>query len=371
MNKHLIPSFISLSSENGDFNPFHDYFPERLKEEEQYWYFGELLKDTIYLVEDGEGRTFIEKLIELRMIWKYLVVYDQEEEIKVFLDGLRRQGRKYYAKYETQDGGISFPGVSEGEKVPNLLIDIDTDGFSQLIKSIQGRDLRTFEDLQFVQALQRLKGTGWSVGSLSMLTDKKVSVFWRRFPTGRRVKVRRYQFGVPRYGDPITYSGVWVYGENVYLAEVEQDEYYVGEGWEKYYGIIGKAVRYDGSEVYTDSGDLVYGEVRFYPDPCEVWVVYDASQIAISADQKELDAVVDGIRKVLSPCSKVTLFPLLSSEEEGAANDEVEVEEVRYYVAVIGENGETVLISPDELSGGEMVVESKVGEYDRRREVIS
>lgn len=368
--RKLIPSFIAINKVGDDFDPFHDYFPERLKEKDQYWYFGEILKDVIYLLEDEDGRTFIEKLVELRLFWNYLTTNDQE--IIDFVNSLDIAGRKYSVKYLRDDGRMWFPGVSEGEKVENLLSDLDTDGFSKIVKDITGRELRTFEDLQYIETLQRLKGTGWSIGSLSMLTDQRLSMYWRRYPTGRKTKIKRYKFGVPKYGDPILYNGVWVYGKNVYMEEVEVDEYYLGEGWESYYGIIGRVVKYDGEEVYTGSGELVYGEVKFYPDPCEVWIVADISNLTIGPELRELELIVENSKNLLSPCTKVTFFPV-SFQESGPnqVRDEVVLEEVRYYSVVLKEDGSRILKNPDELAEGDLVVQNKVEEYDRKTEVYT
>jgi len=370
----LLPSLILVRKTSENFDPFHDFFPEKLKDHEQYWYFGEILKEVVYNLEDRDGKTLLDRLLELRLWWNTTTSTDPD--VDTFFRELLRDYYKGALRYFSipSDGSnpeLNLRHLSESSKVKYLLSELDTDGFSQLLYLLSGREMQSYEDLQAVLALQRLKGTVWSLGVISVLTGYRFGAFYRRYPTGRQVKVKRYQFGRPRYGDAGIYNGMWVYGNNVFFTDVEVDEYYMGPGWEEYFGIIGRPVIYDGQEVYTPTGELVYGEIKFIPDPCEVWIVSDVFHLQVDENLSVLGKIVEGVRKLLSPCSEVYLFPFLLAEEGvSVGRDSVEIEEVSYFVGVLKDEG-VVSKAPDEVLETDMITNPKLGEYARIVEEVS
>lgn len=359
----LLPSIL-LVRRDENFDPFHDFFPDKLKEMEQYWYFGEILKDIVYNLEGFEDKTILDRLLELRLYWNTLTSIDPD--IDAFFRGLALDYPKGASRYySTSTSNFLLRHLSESAKVRFFTSELDTDGFSDLLFLLTGVEPKSYEDLQVILSLQRLKGMVWSLGVISALTGYRFGAFYRHYPTGRKVKVKRYQYGKPRYGDPGLYNGMWVYGNNVFYSEVEVDEYYLGPGWEQYFGLIGRPVTYDGQEVYTSTGELVYGEVRFIPDPCEVWVVSDVIHLQVSDDHSVLTKIVEGVKKLLSPCSEVYFFPFLMPEEEPVdLMDSVEIESVSYFVGVRTDEG-VVPKSPEEISDEDLIVVNKLGEYAR------
>jgi len=371
--KSILPSFILVGEEGEDFDPFHDFLPENLKRLPQYWNFGELLKFIFYGLEDKRSRTILDNLIEQRNLWNTLIVGNPE--IEDFIDYFQRKEPLYSSRYIVKgpDGQarVKLGPLSESERVKLFLDSLDTDGITDFLKLILGRELNTYEDLQTVLALQRLKGMSLVGEVLAAVSGRRFNTFYRRYPTGRKTKVKRYKYGIPRYGDPILYNGMWVYGYNVYFEEVEVDEYYLGEGWEKFNGFLGRPVRYDGEEVYTDSGELVYGEVRFIPGPCEIWITSDVSHIEVDQELRVFDSIVEGFKKLVNPCAKVFFFPFISHEDRDfSIRDEVVLEEVTYLVGVIGESGVEIK-SPNDISDQDVVVQPKVQELSREVEVYS
>lgn len=368
MSSSLLPSIILVNKKQDNFDPFHDFFPEALKGLDQYWNFGELLKEVFYFLEDEGEESLLDKFLELRLLWNTLSSNDTE--LEDFFRNLVFELPELHSKYRDQSGGVYLGKLSESNRVREHLRSLDTDGFSRLIYLVSGRLPSKYEDLQLVLALQRLKGSVWSLGALSSFTDFRFAAFYRRYPTGRKVKVKRYYFGRPRYGDPGIYNGIWVYGNNVFFREEEVDEYYVGPGWEDYFGIIGRPVRYTGEEVYDDSGNLVYGEVRFFPDPCEVWVVSDLTHLEVSEGSNALENLLEGSKRLLSPCAEVYLFPFLRGEERTSVSNSVVLEEVQYFVGVLGPEG-VVSKRPDEISPTDVIVDYRLGEYIRIVEEVS
>jgi hypothetical protein len=310
--KSILPSFILVGGEGEDFDPFHDFFPENLKKLPQYWNFGELLNASRYQVGDGDGN------FEVRM-----GPLSESERVRIFLDSL------------------------------------DTDGISDFLKLILGRELNTYEDLQIVLALQRMKGMSLVGEILAAISGYKFNAFYRRYPTGRKTKVKRYRYGM------------WVYGYNVYFEEVEVDEYYLGEGWEKYSGYLGRPVRYDGEELYTGTGDLVYGEIRFIPGPCEVWITTDVSHLEVDSDLKVFEEIIHGFRNLTNSCAKIFFFPFMNFDQDDfRLRDEVALEEVRYLVGVAGGGGVEVK-TPEEVTEQDVIVDPRVQEYQRVKETYS
>lgn len=370
--KSILPSFILVGGEGESFDPFHDFFPENLKGLPQYWNFGELLKFVFYGLEDRRGRTILDNLIEQRNLWNTLTVGNPEIEdfLRYFLEKEPIYGSRYLTRGEGGEVSVRMGPLSESERVALFLESLDTDGISDFLEMILGRELNTYEDLQVVLALQRLKGMSIVGEILAAVSGYKFNAFYRRYPTGRRVKVKRYQYGIPRYGDPILYNGMWVYGYNVYFGEVEVDEYYLGEGWERYNGYLGRPVRYDGEEQYTSSGELVYGEFRFIPEPCEVWITTDVSHLEVDAELRTFERIVEGFRRLTNSCAKIFFFPFISSEEDFRFRDEVVLEEVTYLVGVVGSGGVEIK-TPEEVSEHDVIVIPKAQEYLRERETFS
>jgi hypothetical protein len=217
-----------------------------------------------------------------------------------------------------------------------------------------------------------MKGMSLVGELLAAISGYRFNAFYRRYPTGRKTKVKRYRYGIPRYGDPILYNGMWVYGYNVYFEEVEVDEYYLGEGWEKYNGYLGRPVRYDGEEQYTGTGDLVYGEIRFIPELCEVWITTDVSHIEVDSELKVFEKIIEGFRNLTNSCAKIFFFPFMNFEQKDfRLKDEVALEEVRYLVGVTLEDGGVEIKTPEEVTEQDVVVEPKVQEYQRIAETYS
>lgn len=364
----LLPSILLVKRGEENFDPFHDFFPEKLKGLDQYWYFGEILKRVVYLLEYRDEESLLDRIIELRLLWNTQATWD--DELNEAIRSLVREFPYIRDKYLNPDGSLKLNKLSESERVRYHLSHLDTDGFSKLFALITGREPSTYENLQLILALQRLKGSSRALSFLSSITGFGFNAFYRRYPTGRRVKIRRYYFGTPRYGDPGIYNGVWVYGDNVFYREEETDEYYVGPGWEEYFGLVGRPVIYSGEEVYTGDGTLVYGEVKFFPDPCEVWIVSDVTHLNVYEGSDALDKILDGAKSLLSPCSEVYLFPFIKNDERVLSSDSVEIEEVRYFVAVLREGTSTV-VSPEDVRPDDIIVDPKVSEHSRLSEEVS
>jgi hypothetical protein len=372
--KSILPSFILVGGEGEDFDPFHDFFPENLKKLPQYWNFGELLKFVFYGLEDRRERTILDNLIEQRNIWNTLTVGNPEIEdfIRYFRQKEPIYSSRYLVRDESGDVRVKMGPLSESERVRIFLDSLDTDGISDFLRLILGRELNTYEDLQVVLALQRMKGMSLVGELLAAISGYRFNAFYRRYPTGRKTKVKRYRYGIPRYGDPILYNGMWVYGYNVYFEEVEVDEYYLGEGWEKYNGYLGRPVRYDGEEQYTGTGDLVYGEIRFIPELCEVWITTDVSHIEVDSELKVFEKIIEGFRNLTNSCAKIFFFPFMNFEQKDfRLKDEVALEEVRYLVGVTLEDGGVEIKTPEEVTEQDVVVEPKVQEYQRIAETYS
>jgi hypothetical protein len=371
--KSILPSFILVGGEGEDFDPFHDFFPENLKKLPQYWNFGELLKFVFYGLEDRRERTILDNLIEQRNIWNTLTVGNPEIEdfIRYFRQKEPIYSSRYLVRDESGDVRVKMGPLSESERVRIFLDSLDTDGISDFLRLILGRELNTYEDLQVVLALQRMKGMSLVGELLAAISGYRFNAFYRRYPTGRKTKVKRYRYGIPRYGDPILYNGMWVYGYNVYFEEVEVDEYYLGEGWEKYNGYLGRPVRYDGEEQYTGTGDLVYGEIRFIPELCEVWITTDVSHIEVDSELKVFEKIIEGFRNLTNSCAKIFFFPFMNFEQKDfRLKDEVALEEVRYLVGVTVDGGVEIK-TPEEVTEQDVVVEPKVQEYQRIAETYS
>jgi hypothetical protein len=371
--KSILPSFILVGGEGEDFDPFHDFFPENLKRLPQYWNFGELLKFVFYGLEDRRERTILDNLIEQRNIWNTLTVGNPEIEDFIRYFSLKEPiySPRYLVRDESGDVRVRMGPLSESERVRLFLDSLDTDGISDFLRLILGRELNTYEDLQVVLALQRMKGMSLVGELLAAISGYRFSAFYRRYPTGRKTKVKRYRYGIPRYGDPILYNGIWVYGYNVYFEEVEVDEYYLGEGWEKYNGYLGRPVRYDGEEQYTDTGDLVYGEIRFIPEPCEVWITTDVSHLEVDSELRVFEEIIEGFRNLTNSCAKIFFFPFINFEQRDfLLNDGVVLEEVRYLVGVAGDSG-VEMKTPEEVTEQDIIVEPKVQEYQRITEAYS
>jgi hypothetical protein len=249
--KSILPSFILVGGEGKDFDPFHDFFPENLKKLPQYWNFGELLKFVFYGLEDRQGRTILDNLIDQRNIWNTLTVGNPEIEdfIRHFSLKEPTYSSRYLVRDENENVGVSIGPLSESERVRLFLDSLDTDGISDFLRLILGRELNTYEDLQVVLALQRMKGMSLVGELLAAISGYRFNAFYRRYPTGRKTKVKRYRYGIPRYRDPILYNGMWVYGYNVYFEEVEVDEYYLRRRVGKVQRVLGKAgqVRWRGA----------------------------------------------------------------------------------------------------------------------------
>jgi hypothetical protein len=315
--KSILPSFILVGGEGEDFDPFHDFFPESLKKLPQYWNFGELLKLVFYGLEDRRERTILDNLIEQRNIWNTLTVGNPEIEdfIRYFSLKEPTYSSRYLVRDENGNVMVRIGPLSESERVRLFLDSLDTDGISDFLRLILGRELNTYEDLQVVLALQRMKGMSLIGELLAAISGYRFNVFYRRYPTGRRTRVKRYRYGVP--------------GGNAYPEEVEVDEYYLGEGWEKYKGYLAKPVRYDGEEQYTGTGDLVYGEIRFIPGPCEVWITTDVSHLEVDSELRIFEEIIEGFRNLTNSCTKIFFFPLINLEEgDFCLEDEVVLEEV-------------------------------------------
>jgi len=371
--KSILPSFILVGGEGEDFDPFHDFFPENLKKLPQYWNFGELLKFVFYGLEDRRERTILDNLIEQRNIWNTLTVGNPEIEDFIRYFSLKEPvySSRYLVRDESGNVRVRMGPLSESERVRLFLDSLDTDGISDFLRLILGRELNTYEDLQVVLALQRMKGMSLVGELLAAISGYRFNVFYRRYPTGRKTKVKRYRYGIPRYGDPILYNGMWVYGYNVYFEEVEVDEYYLGEGWEKYNGYLGRPVRYDGEEQYTDTGDLVYGEIRFIPEPCEVWITTDVSHLEVDNELRVFEKIIEGFRNLTNSCANIFFFPFMNFEQRDfLLNDEVVLEEVRYLVGVAGDGGVETK-TPEEVTEQDVIVEPKVQEYQRIIETYS
>jgi len=371
--KSILPSFILVGGEGEDFDPFHDFFPENLKKLPQYWNFGELLKFVFYGLEDRRERTILDNLIEQRNIWNTLTVGNPEIEDFIRYFSLKEPvySSRYLVRDESGNVRVRMGPLSESERVRLFLDSLDTDGISDFLRLILGRELNTYEDLQVVLALQRMKGMSLVGELLAAISGYRFNVFYRRYPTGRKTKVKRYRYGIPRYGDPILYNGMWVYGYNVYFEEVEVDEYYLGEGWEKYNGYLGRPVRYDGEEQYTDTGDLVYGEIRFIPEPCEVWITTDVSHLEVDNELRVFEKIIEGFRNLTDSCANIFFFPFMNFEQRDfLLNDEVVLEEVRYLVGVAGDGGVETK-TPEEVTEQDVIVEPKVQEYQRIIETYS
>jgi len=371
--KSILPSFILVGGEGEDFDPFHDFFPENLKKLPQYWNFGELLKFVFYGLEDRRERTILDNLIEQRNIWNTLTVGNPEIEDFIRYFSLKEPvySSRYLVRDESGNVRVRMGPLSESERVRLFLDSLDTDGISDFLRLLLGRELNTYEDLQVVLALQRMKGMSLVGELLAAISGYRFNVFYRRYPTGRKTKVKRYRYGIPRYGDPILYNGMWVYGYNVYFEEVEVDEYYLGEGWEKYNGYLGRPVRYDGEEQYTDTGDLVYGEIRFIPEPCEVWITTDVSHLEVDNELRVFEKIIEGFRNLTNSCAKIFFFPFMNFEQRDfLLNDEVVLEEVRYLVGVAGDEGVETK-TPEEVTEQDVIVEPKVQEYQRIIEAYS
>jgi hypothetical protein len=374
--KSILPSFILVGGEGEDFDPFHDFFPDNLKKLPQYWNFGELLKFVFYGLEDRRERTILDNLIEQRNIWNTLTM--SNPEIEDFLRYFSLKEPIYSSRYLVGDEGgnatvstVRMGPLSESERVKLFLDSLDTDGISDFLRLILGRELNTYEDLQVVLALQRMKGMSLVGELLAAISGYKFNAFYRRYPTGRKTRVKRYRYGIPRYEDPILYNGMWVYVYNDYFEEVEVDEYYLGEGWEKYNGYLGRPVRYDGEEQYTGTGDLVYGEIRFIPEPCEVWITTDVSHLEVDSELKVFEEIVSGFRNLTNSCAKIFFFPFVNFEEKDfSLREEVVLEEVSYLVGVLGESGVIVKI-PEEVTDQDVIVSPRVQEYQRTVEAYS
>jgi hypothetical protein len=371
--KSILPSFILVGGEGEDFDPFHDFFPENLKRLPQYWNFGELLKFVFYGLEDRRERTILDNLIEQRNIWNTLTVGNPEIEDFIRYFNLKEPiySSRYLVRDESGNVRVRMGPLSESERVRIFLDSLDTDGISDFLRLILGRELNTYEDLQVVLALQRMKGMSLAGELLAAISGYRFNAFYRRYPTGRKTKVKRYRYGIPRYGDPILYNGMWVYGYNVYFEEVEVDEYYLGEGWERYNGYLGRPVRYDGEEQYTGTGDLVYGEIKFIPEPCEVWITTDISHLEVDSELRVFEKIIEGFRNLANSCAKIFFFPFMNFEERDfSLKDEVVLEEVRYLVGVAGDGG-VEMKTPEEVTEQDVVVEPKVQEYQRIAETYS
>jgi len=316
--KSILPSFILVGGEAEDFDPFHDFFPENLKKLPQYWNFGELLKFVLYGLEDRRGRTILDNLIEQRNIWNTLTVGNPEIEDFIGYFSLKEPtySSRYLARDESGNVRMMMGPLSESERVKLFLDSLDTDGISDFLRLILGKELNTYEDLQAVLALQRMKGMSMVGELLAAISGYRFNAFYRRYPTGRKTKTKRYRYDIP--------------GGNAYLEEVEVDEYYLGEGWERYEGYLAKPVRYDGMDKYTDTGELIYGEVRFIPGPCEVWITTDITHLEVDSDLKVFENIIEGFRNLTSSCAKIFFFPFIIPEQGGfIIEDEVELEERR------------------------------------------
>jgi hypothetical protein len=314
----ILPSFILVGGEGKDFDPFHDFFPENLKKLPQYWNFGELLKFVFYGLEDRQGRTILDNLIDQRNIWNTLTVGNPEIEdfIRHFSLKEPTYSSRYLVRDENGNVGVSIGPLSESERVRLFLDSLDTDGISDFLRLILGRELNTYEDLQVVLALQRMKGMSLVGELLAAISGYRFNVFYRRYPTGRKTKVKRYRHGMT--------------GNDAYLEEVEVDEYYFGEGWEKYKEYLAKPARYDGVEQYTGTGDLVYGEIRFIPGPCEVWITTDVTHLEVDSELRVFEKIIEGFRNLTNSCAKIFFFPLINLEQNDfILEDEVVLEERR------------------------------------------
>jgi hypothetical protein len=365
--KSILPSFILVGGEGDSFDPFHDFFPENLKRLPQYWNFGELLKFVFYGLEDRHNKTILDKLMEQRNIWNTIIVGNQEIEdfVNLFSQKEPIYGSRYLTRDEEGEVRLRTGPLSESERVDLFLESLDTDKISGFLRIILGRELTSYEDLQLVLALQRLKGMSVVGEILATISGYKFNAFYRRYPTGRKTKVKRFLYRLPNDGNHYPYGGMWVYDYYGYFEEVEVDEYYLGEGWEKYSGYLGNPVRYDGREQYAGSGELIYGEIRFIPEPCEVWLTADVSHLEVDQELAVFENIVEGFRNLTSSCAKILFFPFMNFEEKDFSLDnEVVLEEVSYLVEVAGEGG-SVIKTPEELTDRDTIINPKFQEYRR------